>query len=204
MTVSARWISSLRRRSLVARIKVSAKMRHGSVEIDVAPGAVVSRGVRVDIEPGSGNRLVLGPASRLGADVLLWFRGGTIEVGCRSDIGDRVRMISSGRLAIGDDVALAPGVVVHCAEAVTVDDRTTVGEYTTVIDSAHRRTAVAPIVHHVRAAPTWIGRGVTIGPRAVVAHGVTVADGATIEAHAVVTADVPAGTTVRARAHAPA
>jgi acetyltransferase-like isoleucine patch superfamily enzyme len=47
-----------------------------------------------------------------------------------------------------------------------------------------------------RARPIRIGRGVLIGPRAVVIKGVTIGDRAIIQPGAVVTKDVPAGQTV--------
>ena len=43
---------------------------------------------------------------------------------------------------------------------------------------------------------TRIGEGTTIGPRAIVLPGITVGKGCTIMAGAVVTRDVPDGTTV--------
>ena len=186
-----RWLSRARRAALILRVKASAKMRHASVEIDLADDVIVAAGVRVDIEPGTSNRLSVGSMTRLKSGVLLWLRGGSIEIGAGCGVREDVRIDSSGALTVGDGVILSFGLVVHCAEGVTIGDHAIIGEYSTITDSVHRRTADEPILHHVRTAPTAIGSNVWIGAGAVVAHGVTVGDRAFIASHAVVTKDVP-------------
>jgi acetyltransferase-like isoleucine patch superfamily enzyme len=187
-----RWLWRLRRARLILRVKVTARVRYAHVELDIADDVMLSRDVTVEIEPGTSNHLAIGAHARLRPGVLLWLRGGTIRIGTGCGVRADVRMDSSGVLDVGDDVILSYGLAVHCAEAVTIGKDTIVGEYSTITDSVHRRTASMPILHHVRTGPTTIGENVWIGASAVVAHGVTVGDRAFVASHAVVTRDVPA------------
>lgn len=187
-----RWLWRWRRAWLIFRIKASAALNYASVELDIADGVMLSRGIRVEIEPGKPNRLAIGAMTSVRPGVLFWLRGGTIDIGSGCGVRADVRIDSSGTLTIGNDVILSYGLAIHCAEGVSIGDDTIIGEYSTITDSVHRRTADAPILHHVRAAATSIGANVWIGASAVIAHGVTVGDRAFVAAHAVVTKDVPA------------
>jgi acetyltransferase-like isoleucine patch superfamily enzyme len=180
-----------RRWWFVNRLRAVARLRHASIEIDVAPDVTLGRRVRVDIEPGSKNRVVLARGSRVQDDVVLWLRGGSIELGAASALRRGCRLNTSGRLRIGSGVIVSWGVVIHCAESVEIDDMAIIGEYSTITDSMHQRTDEAPILHHVRTRPTRIGRNVWIAASTVVAQGVDVGDRAFVAAHSVVTKDVP-------------
>jgi len=103
----------------------------------------------------NGDRIVLGSRVHVGEGCFLW-------------AGD-----TSGRITVGDDVLMAPGVFV------------TASNYTAV---AGRRVADQP----TREADVVIGRDVWLGARVVVLPGVRIGDGAVVGAGAVVTSDVPA------------
>ena len=100
------------------------------------------------------------------------FTGKQISLGDRVYIQHGVVLHSLGPLRIGNDVALAPNVVI-----------TNVGhDYT---DPARRQGAPT-------SAPTTIGDGAWLGLAAVLSTAVAVGEGAVIGAGALVTKDVPA------------
>ena len=178
-------------RWFTTRVRWSALLRHASVDLDVAPDVQLGRRVRVDLVPGTRSRLILRPGSRVQDDVLLWLRGGTIEIGSRSALRRGARLNSSGLLRVGADVIVSWGAVLHCAERLEIGDETLVGEYATLIDSDHRRTRDQPMLHHVRSRPVVIGVSAWIGASAVVTPGVVVGDRSVVAARAVLTTDLP-------------
>jgi acetyltransferase-like isoleucine patch superfamily enzyme len=183
-----------RRAAFIAKVTAVAAFRHATVELEVAPDVALGRGVRVEIDPNTTNRLSIGPATRIHDGVTLWLRGGAIELGQRVILRRGIEMNSSGLLRLDDEALLSFRVVVHCAESVTVGARTIVGEHTTITDSFHVRTPPGErILHHVQTKATHVGSDVWIAAQAIIAAGVTVGDGAFIGGSAVVTRDVEPG-----------
>lgn len=182
------------RKAFLARVKAVAALHDSHVELDVHPGAVVSPGALVEVWPLTSNRLTIGEGAVIGRGALLSLRGGTLTVGS----GTQVRRLSTlqvtGDLSVGSGVVLSTGMVVHCAESVTVGDLTIIGEHSTIADSAHVRTPRGVPVHHaVRTSPVRIGRNCWLGSSVVVASGVTIGDQCFVGAHSVVTRDVEDG-----------
>jgi acetyltransferase-like isoleucine patch superfamily enzyme len=184
---------SARRRRFVVRAKAAASWAGAELDIRIAEDADI-RSVDLDIWPGTHSSLVIGAGARLGDGVRLSLRGGRLEIGAGTDVRRHGTYHVGGALLIGSGCVLSTGVCVHCAESVSIGDLTIVGEYTTIADSAHVRTAPgAPVHHSVRTRPVAIGSNVWIGAHAVVASGTDVGDQCFIGAGAVVVSDVPAG-----------
>jgi acetyltransferase-like isoleucine patch superfamily enzyme len=139
---------------------------------------------------------------------------GRLEIGERAQVGDGVRLgLLGGSITLGDDVEfrrggvvdargtfvlhgpalVSYGVVVHCAERITVAPGCGIAEYVTLVDSAHFHTDDGTwFLDNVKAAPITIGRAVWIGAKATVLRGVTLGDDCIVSANALVVRDVPA------------
>jgi acetyltransferase-like isoleucine patch superfamily enzyme len=176
------------------RCQVAAALARASFELDLAPGALVGRGVRISFFHGTRNRLSIASGARLGDDSYLSFRGGELTIGPGTDVRRSFTANITGRLEIGQGVVISNHINVHCHEHVTVGDLTIVGERTTIADSNHQRTPDGVPVHHsVKAAPVHIGANVWVGANSIITAGVTVGDMAFIGGCAVVTRDVKPG-----------
>jgi len=98
-----------------------------------------------------------------------------------------------GELRIGDHTYLGHGVHVHALDPVTIGSGCVIADGVFVGSSDHDLGDR----HQVHGSgPIAIGDRVFLGQRSVVLGGVTIGDGATVGAHAVVTRDVAPGQTV--------
>lgn len=102
-----------------------------------------------------------------------------------------------GSIVIGDGVVLSRGVHIVSRAGISIGRGSMIGEYSSIRDADHARVPGVKIrdADHV-ARPISIGSEVWIGRGVTVLGGVAIFDGATVGANAVVTHDVPAGTTV--------
>ena len=184
----------LRRWALIVGVRFHAALVDAHVDLEIASDVQLGRRVKTDIQHGTRSRLAVGSGARIQDDVVFWLRGGSVEVGADAELRRGSAMDSSGVLRIGGGVMLGRGATLHCAEQLTIGPLTVVAEYATITDSRHLRTSSGVnLLHHVKTAPTCIGRGAWIGAHASVVSGVTVGDNAFVGAGAVVTKDVPEG-----------
>jgi len=103
----------------------------------------------------------------------------------------------SGVIEIGDRVVLSRGVHIASRAGITIGGGTMIGEYTSIRDANHARVPGLPLRDSgYIARPISIGNEVWIGRCVTVLGGITIGDGSTVGANAVVTRDVPAGATV--------
>ena len=98
-----------------------------------------------------------------------------------------------GELRIGDHTYLGHDVHLHALDPVTIGSGCVLADGVFVGSSDHDR-ADRHQVHGT--GPIVIGDNVFLGQRSVVLGGVTIGEGATVGAHAVVTRDVAPGQTV--------
>jgi len=160
----------------------------------VAPDLRVGRVVRIEVEPGTHNRLRWGRKGTLGAGSVIRLTGGSIELGDEVQIRDRCVLNVSGDLVIEGRNILSWGVSVHCEESVFIGERTGITEYATIVDSSHRFTGVDDwVLEHTSSRPVHIGANTWICAKAVVARGAHVGDHCIVAGNTVVTGTVPDG-----------
>lgn len=112
--------------------------------------------------------------------------------GCAIYEGSWLAAEPGGTLRVGDDVYMGHDVHVHAVDDVTIGDGTSLTDGVLISNGEHDPTNFS-IVHG--SGPIFIGDGCFIGQRAMILGGVTIGNGAKVGAGAVVTRDVPAGTT---------
>lgn len=176
---------------LRARVRFVALAAGSTVDVEVHPTASLDDVPEIYVHPGTHSRLVLGPGCIFGSLVRIELRGGELLVGERTEVRRLCRLNAKGRCELGPDVLLSTGVHLHCAEHISLDQWSIVGEYTTIADSNHLRTDVdEPVYHSAESAPIRIGRNVWIGAKVTIAKGVVIGDQSFVGANAVVTRDV--------------
>lgn len=99
----------------------------------------------------------------------------------------------SGTISIGDKTYLGHRVHIHAVGTVAIEENVMITDSVTISTGSHNSQEhdLIQTTGDIR-----IGKNVFIGEKATVLGGVTVGDNAVIGAGAVVTKDVPAGTTV--------
>lgn len=168
------------RRSAVIRLRVWSersraqrlRLRFEGVEVD--RHARLARGANVDVAPGA--HLRVGPCA-IGADCV-------IEVASAAHVE-----------LLGDFIGARTTVVAR--KRITIGAGTLVAEMCVIRDSDHLRDEAGHLhaTAHASAAVT-IEAHCWLGARSTVLKGVTLGEGATVAAGAVVTRDVPAATVV--------
>lgn len=122
--------------------------------------------------------------------------GLTLGYGCRFDLdGDGVT------LKIGENCKFNDRVHIVAHESVTVGDHVLMASNIFISDTSHgeftgnpTRPEIAPDERKLATKPVVIGNNVWIGEGACVMPGVTIGDGCTVGANAVVTKSFPANT----------
>ena len=96
-----------------------------------------------------------------------------------------------GHLAVGRDCVLEPETVLDLEQRITIGDNVMIGAQVMILTSTHE---LGPREHRaglLTRSPVTIGDGVWIGARSVLLPGVTIGDGAVVDAGSVVNKDVP-------------
>ena len=131
------------------------------------------RGVSIFLVNGgrlrSGRSVVLGRCSELQA------RSGRIEIGAGTTIGDYSRVIAFNEIRIGERCAIA--------------------QFVSIVDHNHAYDASGRMSGY-DTSPIVIGDDVWIGDKVTITSGVKIGNGVRVAAGAVVTRDVPSGSTV--------
>ena len=107
--------------------------------------------------------------------------GVTLTVGRNCHMGDNVHIVASEKVSIGDNCLMASKIFIS---------DTSHGSYQGDLQSP---PDTDPNLRPLHSRPVTVGANVWIGENVCVLPGVTIGDGAIINANAVVTKDVPAG-----------
>lgn len=121
---------------------------------------------------------------------------------CEGGEGLRVRgvlnVMQPGRLRLGRNVYLGPGVSLQCRGGMTIGENTIISHDVMIYSYDHdfHDPEALPYGPGVIERPVAIGRDVWIGARATIAPGTTIGDAAVIGMGAVISGHVPAGAVV--------
>jgi acetyltransferase-like isoleucine patch superfamily enzyme len=184
----------LRVRRVVLALRWRARWHRAELSCDIEPGVRIGRRLRITVQANTRNEVRIERGSRLWDDVRIELRGGSLRIGSGTDIKSRCVLGIGGVLHLQGSNLLQHGCIVHCDEAVTLEEFAMLAEYTTVIDSSHVLGGPdGAWVHRIKTAPVVIGRSVWICAKATVARGVHVGERAVVAANSLVLEDVPPG-----------
>lgn len=130
-------------------------------------------------------------------EALEMLRDGRLTIGADSFLEPGVWLTAgpTGRISIGRGVFLNLGVMIAAADLVEIGDHCMIANGSLITDSNHRfEDLTQPITWQGFATkgPTRIGSNCWLGANVVVTSGVTIGERCVIGANAVVTKDVPA------------
>jgi len=185
-----RW--QLRRLWVLALLRLQARLKGATVVLAVAPDARFGPGVRISLDPGSTNRLEMGPGAAIHEDVLVLLRGGTVILGSGASIRRGSVLNVSGTLELDGDNIISYYNVIHCAEHIHLGRWSSTNEFCTLVDSRHFHDGEHEFFYeNVESAPIEVGRNVWLANKSSVLMGVTIGDEVIVAGHAVVHDDVP-------------
>jgi acetyltransferase-like isoleucine patch superfamily enzyme len=183
-----------RRARFVANVRRAAWQVGAEVELDLPPDLLVGKDVTVQVEPGSRNRLVLGPGSRIDDRALLMLKGGSVLGGPRIEVRRDVVLNVAGTLRLDGDNPLSWGTVVHCSSDVHLEPMAGIAEHVTIADSSHFFTTPDEhFWHNVRTGSVRVGRNTWVCPKATLTRGADVGSHCIVASNSVVTGPVPDG-----------
>jgi acetyltransferase-like isoleucine patch superfamily enzyme len=185
-------LRGLRVRLVVLALRWRSRWHRAELVCGIDPDVRLGRRLRISVQAGTRNVVRIERGSRLWDDVRIELRGGSLLIGSGADIKTRCVLGVGGVLQLQGANLLQHGCIIHCDEAVTVEEHAGLGEYTTVIDSSHVLGGPeGEWLHRIRTAPVVIGRNAWIGAKATIARGVHVGEGAVVGANSLVVKDVP-------------
>jgi acetyltransferase-like isoleucine patch superfamily enzyme len=170
-------IAANRLRAVREHPTVRERLRAGRLAriagVQLAPGAVIGSGVRVEVAPGASLRIARG--ARIGDRTRLVACAGTIEIGENASLGTRCALVAHAGVQIGAAARLEREVVITDFEPVWADPERPTRE------------------QGLTAEPVRVGYGALLGPRSVVLRGSTVGARSRIQPQSVVAGNVPPG-----------
>ncbi|HYD11017.1 MAG TPA: acyltransferase [Acidimicrobiales bacterium] len=188
-----RLLYRVRRRRFILRLHLLARWRRTDLSLSVAPSVRLGRDVRVRIAPRSTLEVSIGRGSQIfGAQLNLF--AGRLHLGPDVQVRPGVVVTTSGDLSFEGSNVLSWGSIVHCGERVSLAWGAGAAEYASIVDSGHFYTE--PDVFWMRntvTAPVVIGKNTFLAPRSTVNRGVTIGDYCVIGPGSVVVKDVPSG-----------
>jgi len=174
----------------------------GSLRVVLGRKVRFAPGVIIEAEPGHDSVLEIGDGTRLGANVHIYLRGGSVRVGPGCEIRDGcVLKASGGELVLGSKCFLSYGCVLHATERVELEDRVGLGERVTLIDSRHDTDGgdVHWVDQGVSTAPIVIGENALLFVNVVATMGARVGANSQVAAGALVRGEHPPGVLLAGR-----
>ena len=162
----------------------------GDATLTLRIGRQVSfgRDLIIDVHARGTNVLELGDGVYFKAGNRVQLRGGAIRLGARCNVRDHVELRSSGELTAGEDVPFSNGVMVHCTESITLEDKVGLAERVSVLDTDHQADGTDAHFYEqpLKLAPVTIGRNTFVAANAVVLCGARIGRNSVVAANAVV------------------
>jgi acetyltransferase-like isoleucine patch superfamily enzyme len=168
----------------------------GSLRVRLGNRVRFAPGVIIEAEPGRDSVLEIGDGSRLGANVHIHLRGGTVRIGPRCELRDGcVLKTTGGEIELGEQCFMSYGCVVHATERIVMEDRVAIGERVTLVDSGHETdgTDLHWAVQGVPTAPVVIGANTLVFANVVATKGAHVGANSQVAAGALVRGEHPPG-----------
>ena len=191
---SQRTRDRVRRARLVADLRRSAWLVGAEVDLDLPADLLVGKDITVQVEPGSRNRFVLGPGSRIEDGVVLMLKGGSVLGGPRIELRRGVVLNIAGTLRLDGDNPVSWGSVIHCSASVHLEEMAGIAEHVTIADSSHFFTTPDEhFWHNVRTGAVRVGRNTWICPKVTLTRTADVGAHCIVGAGSVVIGAVPDG-----------
>lgn len=168
----------------------------GTLRIQLGRRVRFAPGVIIETEPGRDATLEIGDGTRVGANVHIHLRGGSVHIGPSSEIRDHcVLKTTGGDIELGRQCFMSYGCVVHATKRVEVQDRVAIGERVTLVDSGHDTDGsdLHWAVQGVPTAPVVIGANTLVFANAVMTMGAHVGPNSQVAAGALVRGEHPPG-----------
>jgi acetyltransferase-like isoleucine patch superfamily enzyme len=168
----------------------------GSLRIKIGNRVRFAPGVMIEAEPGRDSVLEIGDGTRIGANVHVYLRGGTVRVGRGCEIRDgSVLKTSGGQIELGENCFMSYGCVLHATERVVVEERVVLAERVTLVDSGHETDGsdLHWALQAVPTAPVIVGANTVVYANAVITMGAHVGANSQVAAGAVVRGEHPPG-----------
>lgn len=184
----------LRVRLVVLSLRWRCRWHRAELVCDIDADVRIGRRLRISVQAGTRNLVRIEHGSQLWDDVRIELRGGSLLIGPGSVVKARCVLGVGGALELQGGNTLQPGCIIHCDQAITLEEHAGLGEYTTVIDSSHMLGLPdGEWVHRIKTSPVVVGRDAWIGAKATLARGVHVGQGAVVSANSLIVKDVPPG-----------
>lgn len=184
----------LRHMAVLARARAQAALVGAQLDLDIHPSVSFGRGARMQCQPGTTNRVRMGPGCRILDDVLILLKGGTVDFGPRVEVRRTSVLNVAGVFTCEGHNVFSYGNIVHCAEAITLEQYASTNEYCSLIDSTHSHDGDREFFYeNTTSAPIHIGRNTWICNKATVLHGVTIGSNSVLSSHSVANRDIPSG-----------
>lgn len=190
-----RLVHRWRRLSLILRLRLQAVLTRSVLELSLAPGCEIGKGVQFVLR-GSRNKITLGERAHLGDRTTVELRDGELYMGPRTEIRAESVAHISGRLYLEEACGFSIRCVIHCGKSIEIGKYTIFGEYASVLDGEH--VHIQHDAHWFYGDPearnilqeVKIGVGAYIGAKTTVVRGARIGDFCRIGANSVVTGTI--------------